>query len=268
MSYILKNTSKIVNTQITDVGRRKLSQGRLKIKYFQIGDSEIFYNAISGYNQSDNSILQPQFNSQNDTGVPQSNKANVKYPFYLDENLNNTYGLPYMDADFDSVFDNVPSRGFFTGSSGSWSAITQAGYLVTSNYYIDLAAVTGGTQITVISGFCNSTTPTVFTGCCSPITSTTTTTTTSTTTLGPCDLTGSTGTTACVIIGDTREEGVPVVGDFVTIIFDCTADCGELGNYPMLTYRICCILNDVFILDREIPDLASLGYTGQAQLLI
>jgi len=268
MSYILKNTNKIVNTQITDVGRRKLSQGKFKIKYFQVGDSEIFYNIISGYNQSDSFVLQPQFNSQNDTGVPESNKANIKYPLYLDENLNNSYGLPYMSSDFDSVFENVSSRGFFTGSSGSWSAITQAGYLVTSNYYIDLSTVTGGTKITIISGFCNTTTPIVFTGCCDPITSTTTTTTTSTTTLGPCDLTGTTATTTCIITGNTREEGVPIVGDFVTIIFDCSADCGELDSYPILTYRICCILNDVFVLDREIPDLASLGYTGQAQLLI
>ncbi len=268
MSYILKNTNKIVNTQITDVGRRKLSQGRLKIKYFQVGDSEIFYNAISGYSQTDNYILQPQFNSQNDTGSPQSNKANLKYPLFLDSTLNNSYGLPHMGSDFDSVFDNVASRGFFTGQTGSWSAITQAGFLVTSNYYVDLSTVTGGTQITIISGFCSSTTPVVFTGCCA-VTAITSTTTTTTTTLGPCDLPSDivTGDT-CVLTGNTREEGVPVVGDFITILYDCSGSCGELMNYPILTYKICCVVDDVLTLDREIPDLASLGYTGDARLLI
>ena len=47
MGYILKNTSGLVNTRLTDTGRLKLSQGNFNIAYFQIGDSEVTYNAIS-----------------------------------------------------------------------------------------------------------------------------------------------------------------------------------------------------------------------------
>jgi len=51
MAYIKKNTSGLINTRITDIGRQKLSQGNFKISYFQIGDSEVVYNKVPGYNQ-------------------------------------------------------------------------------------------------------------------------------------------------------------------------------------------------------------------------
>jgi hypothetical protein len=37
MGYILKNTSALINTKITDAARLKLSKGDFNIKYFQIG---------------------------------------------------------------------------------------------------------------------------------------------------------------------------------------------------------------------------------------
>lgn len=43
MGYIIKNTSGILNTRITDVGRRAISKGQFNIAYFQVGDSEIDY---------------------------------------------------------------------------------------------------------------------------------------------------------------------------------------------------------------------------------
>ena len=44
MGYILKNTSGLINTRLTDIGRKKLSQGSFNISYFQIGDREVSYN--------------------------------------------------------------------------------------------------------------------------------------------------------------------------------------------------------------------------------
>jgi hypothetical protein len=44
MAYIIKNTSGLVSTRVTDVGRQKLSQGLFKISYFQVGDSEVSYD--------------------------------------------------------------------------------------------------------------------------------------------------------------------------------------------------------------------------------
>ena len=54
MAYIIKNTSGLLNTRFTDVGRQKLSQGKLDIRYFQVGDSELSYNSIPGYDQANN----------------------------------------------------------------------------------------------------------------------------------------------------------------------------------------------------------------------
>ena len=37
MAYIIKNTAGLINTRLTDVGRRNISQGNFNIAYFQIG---------------------------------------------------------------------------------------------------------------------------------------------------------------------------------------------------------------------------------------
>ena len=50
MSYIIKNTSGLINTRLTDVGRRNISQGNFSISYFQIGDSEVNYTGATNYN--------------------------------------------------------------------------------------------------------------------------------------------------------------------------------------------------------------------------
>ena len=113
MAYIIKNTSGLVNTRLTDVGRRKLSQGNFNIRYFQVGDSEVNYKAVPNYNQSNNNILMPAFDAQNNTGQPQSNKQHVKYPFYLAGGTGDTYGLPYPDPKVDQVYNTATEKGFF-----------------------------------------------------------------------------------------------------------------------------------------------------------
>ncbi len=94
MSYILKNTSGLVNTRVTDTGRQKLSQGNFKISYFQVGDSEVSYDKTpNGYNQPNSFVLEPPFNTQNSSGVPQSNRQSVKYPYYVDGDSGNKSGF-------------------------------------------------------------------------------------------------------------------------------------------------------------------------------
>ena len=56
MSYIIKNTAGLISTRLTDVGRRNISQGNFNISYFQIGDSEVSYSAVTNYNQVNNNI--------------------------------------------------------------------------------------------------------------------------------------------------------------------------------------------------------------------
>jgi len=151
MAYIIKNTAGLINTRLTDVGRRYISQGNFNISYFQIGDSEVNYNAVTNYNQVNNNILAPAFNAQNDTGSPQSNKQNIKYPYFVSGNQGNTYGIPFMDSNFDEVYNAAGPKGFFT--SAGTQIQTSSAYTITSNYFVDMASLTGGT--TMVAEFDN-----------------------------------------------------------------------------------------------------------------
>jgi len=162
MAYILKNTSGLVNTRVTDAGRQKLSQGNFNISYFQIGDSEVSYNTLpSSYNLTNTNILEPPFNTQNISGVPQSNRQSVKYPYFVDGNQGNIYGIPYMDSGVDSVFNRAPLRGFFTGnttaSTITWSALTSNQYAISANYVVDMSTLNGTNQVTLIDLGCDPT---------------------------------------------------------------------------------------------------------------
>jgi len=151
MSYIIKNTAGLINTRLTDVGRRNLSQGNFNISYFQIGDSEVSYSAVTNYNQTNNNILMPAFNAQNDTGSPESNKQNIKYPYYVSAQQGNTYGIPFMDSAIQEVYNSAGPKGFFVtgGTQGAWTAQTSSAYTITSNYWIDMSTLSGQTTIDV-----------------------------------------------------------------------------------------------------------------------
>jgi len=160
MSYIIKNTSGLINTRLTDVGRRNISLGGFNVSYFQIGDSEVNYTAVPNYNQTNNNILMPAFNAQNDTGAPQSNKQNIKYPYYVEGSTGNTYGLPFLDSQVQPVYNSAGVKGFFTGDTDSWTAQTSSAYTITSNYWVDMTTLTGQTSINIELDFCSSTTGT------------------------------------------------------------------------------------------------------------
>lgn len=233
MAYIIKNTSGLINTRLTDVGRRNISQGNFNVSYFQIGDSEVSYSAVSTtYNNTRNNILMPAFNAQNDTGSPQSNKQNIKYPYYVSGNQGNTYGIPFMDSAVQSVYNSAGEKGFFTtgGTQGAWTAETSSAYTVTSNYIVDMTTLsgqsptTGGTiQITLNASVCGTTT------------------------------------------------GTPSVNDFLTIFFDPNPACGAVGTYPVLTYRIqnldpatgTTATTFNVTLDRAVPNFALSASSGQ-----
>jgi len=162
MGYIIKNTSGLINSRMTDTGRKKLSQGNFNISYFQIGDSEVTYNVLpSTYNQLDTMILEPGFNSQNSAGSPESNKQYVKYPYYVSGSQGNTYGIPFMDSRISDIFNTAALRGFFyadlTQDPTVWSALTSSDIAINTNYMVDMTTLTGGTGTTigVIYDSCN-----------------------------------------------------------------------------------------------------------------
>lgn len=234
MGYILKDTTALINSKLTDVGRQKLSQGLFDIRYFQVGDSEVnydvTYNPITGTQEvpiQNGWVLAPESNSQNGTGVPQSNKQYVKYPYYVQGTSGSTYGLPIPLPQIESIFNTAAPLGFFTGSGGSYTAYTSSAYTITSNYYIDgLTGLTGGSCVQLLTDVCSPTT------------------------------------------------GTPSVGDFMTIFLDGTNSCGEIQQpgFPMLTYKIqefySAATGVTVCLDRPVPDMLSLGCTGDTRVLI
>jgi len=232
MAYIIKNTAGLINTRLTDVGRRYLSQGNFNIAYFQIGDSEVSYTATPGYNLTNNDILMPAFNAQNDTGSPQSNKQNIKYPYYVQGNTGNTYGIPFMDSNFQEVYNSAGEKGFFVtgGTPGSWTAETSSAYTVTSNYYVEMDSLTGQTDITINLDICSPT------------------------------------------------SGTPKVNDFIAIIYDGNGGCGNIGNFPVLFYKIQELTPTtgttgqtswVVGLDRPVPNYSALTVGGEiARVLV
>ena len=161
MGYIIKNTAGLINTRITDAGRQKLSQGSFNISYFQVGDSEVTYTAIPNYNPTNFFVLEPSFNAQNASGAPQSNKQNIKYPFYVDGNKGNTYGIANMNSIVSPVYNRAAERGFFQGTSivdtnnYNWSALTNNLYAINSNYVVQMNTLTGGTTIDITFNSCN-----------------------------------------------------------------------------------------------------------------
>jgi hypothetical protein len=240
MAYINKVSSGLLNTRLTDVGRRKISQGGFKIQYFQIGDSEVCYTAMTNYDSVNNYVLEPAFNSQNDTGSPQSNKQNVKYPFYVLGNKGNTFGIPILDPAVYPAFNTIEPKGFFNGIYGNWQAkkdspcdYTQqpAGvcpnyFVKTSDYIIDTCALCGNEYIDLIYSPC----PQI------------TTTTTS-------------ENINCVTICE--NSGLTCdfqVGDILMIYFDIEDTCGGISRpFPILTYKIQEIDNLHIKLDRPTP---------------
>ena len=160
MAYIIKNTSGLVNTRVTDTGRQRLSEGNFRIAYFAIGDSEVSYNTLpSTYNQADTVIMEPQFNSQNSSGVPESNRQYIKYPYLVDQDQTNIFGIPFMDSQVESVFNRAAMRGFFTGnttaSTINWKVLTNNQYVSTANYVVDMYSLSGTNEISVYKIDCD-----------------------------------------------------------------------------------------------------------------
>jgi hypothetical protein len=232
MGFIIKNTSGLISTRLTDAGRLKLSQGNFNISYFQVGDSEVSYNSLPNtYNQFTTNILEPNFNSQNLAGVPQSNMQNVKYPYYVDGITGKTYGIPTMASAPSSIYNRAAMRGFFTGDTTAttinWSALTSNEYVINSNYIVEMSGLTGGTTIKVITSGCNS------------------------------------NSVRLPLSGDLITIYYNGLGKSNCYCNQSSSACTMSMNscYPMMTYRIIDVCLDVLTLDRKTPDFSYLSGT-------
>ena len=152
MSYIIKNTAALINTLVTDAGRKKISQGKFDISYFQVGDSEVCYNCVNNLDPVNLNVLMPQYNTQNLAPVPQKNRMEIKYPIYLDSTSGSTFGIPFDASYIDSVYNSAAPRGFFNPSTGSptnYSAYTTSAYTINPNFVTPNTGITSGTVLTI-----------------------------------------------------------------------------------------------------------------------
>jgi hypothetical protein len=155
MSYILKNTSGLLNTRITDVGRRAISKGKFNISYFQVGDSEVDYSVE---NPTKNNILMPSFCEHNDASNLNVNKQNVKYPYFLAGTTGTTYGIPFNESVAEEFYNLPTEKGFFVSGATGWTAQTTSAYTTTSNFVVKMPELSGTSSITLIANSCSTTT--------------------------------------------------------------------------------------------------------------
>jgi hypothetical protein len=259
MAYILKNTSGLINTRITDTGREKMSQGNFKISYFQIGDSEVSYNVISNFNQSNTVILEPSFNSANSAPVPSANVQNIKYPYYVDGSTGSTYGIPFMDSVVSDVFNVAPMRGFFSANTSSlptnWYARTGSEYVKTPNYEVDITTLDfNQNTITVSQSICNTATTLTFSA------GDFVTIYYQTDTSCNCTYTPSSGTCSPPYVSYNPCPPVPPT--------DRNCLLGFQSCNPILTYRVVNVAGNLITLDRDVVDYAHIGTTGNARILV
>jgi len=293
MGYIIKNTSGLVNTRVTDTGRQRLSEGNFRISYFALGDSEVSYNELPNtYNQANTVILEPEFNAQNSSGVPESNRQYIKYPYLVDQDQTNIYGIPFMDSGIESVYNRAAMRGFFSGNTTAstidWQALVNNSYVVTPNYVVNMSTLTGTNQIRVQRMDCNSQnnntasvgdfitiyydgraetdcscsnlptpTPTA-----SPGQTPTPTPTPSTTSSNPCASATPTPTpthTPCLTPSNTPQCPLPPPPDCNKDVISC---------FSILTYRVVAVCGDLLTLDRATPDFTNLASDCWARTLI
>jgi hypothetical protein len=163
MGFIIKNTAGLINTRITDTGRQLLSQVNFNISYFQVGDSEVCYNCAGSVQPSTGFVLEPSFNAQNSTGSPQSNRENIKYPFYFQGTSGSTYGIPFVGSINTDVYNHTGTLGFFTGNTSApivYTAQTSSAYTITSNLIIDYGECVSASTIDLTFDSCAPTTGT------------------------------------------------------------------------------------------------------------
>ena len=229
MSYINKITGPLISTILTDAARKRMSQGNFNISYFQVGDSEVSYNTIDNLVPSQLNVLMPQYNAQNLTPAPESNRQHVKYPLFLDSTSGSTYGIPYDASYVDNIYNSAAPRGFFTGSTAStfnFSAYTSSAYTINPNYYVFNSGLTSGNTITINLG---SLAPTV----------------------------SGTVTPGMFLTLFTTNSITPVSGNSSMFTYTVVSITGNTSGNTTVTVQ----------LDRDVPNFNTMGYSGTSYAL-
>ena len=229
MSYINKTTGPLISTILTDAARKKMSQGKFNIAYFQIGDSEVCYGCVDNMIPSQLNVLSPQYNAQNLTPVPEKNRHHVKYPLFLDSTSGTTYGIPYDASFIDNIFNSAAPRGFFTGSTAStfnFSAYTSSSYTINPNFNVANNTLGSGTTLVISS---NSVNPSV----------------------------SGTVTPGMILTLFSTNSISPLSGNAPMFTYVVVGVTGNTSSASTVTIQV----------DRGLPNFQSMGYSGYSNIL-
>ena len=173
MSYIIKNSTQgAIVARLTDAGRKKLSEGKLNISLYQVGDSEVCYNCYSQSFTTYPSLnaLQAEHNAQNLTPIPEKNKGHVKYPLaggVAGLGTSASFGPTIPQHEDQEVYNTATPRGFFklpqynagfapvNGGYQYYSAQTNSQYTLSSNWRMCGTGMTGTSLIHIFSADCS-----------------------------------------------------------------------------------------------------------------
>ena len=229
MGYIIKDTSALLTTKITDAARKKMSEGTFNITYFQVGDSEVCYNCISGEDLTTGMVLESEYNAQSLSPIPEKNKANIKYPLKVTSTNSNTYGIPVKASYIDNIFNTAAPRGFFnTGTTSTYDVIrTGTAYTINPNFIFDITDIDSGNTISLTADVIDS------------------------------DVSGTTqsGDFAVLYFENT---GTTISGDSPVLFYKVVSITGDTSiNTGTVTIEV----------DRQLPQLNSMGYTGNGRVI-
>jgi len=230
MGYIIKDTAALLTTKVTDAARKKMSEGTFNITYFQVGDSEVCYDCISGEDLTTGMVLDSEYNAQNLSPIPEKNKGNIKYPLRVTSTNTNSYGIPVKASYIDNIFNTAGPRGLFkTGTTNNVYDVVRTGtaYTVNPNYIFNTTNVTSGKTISLTADVVDSNT----TGTTSP------------------------GDFAVFYFG---QSGTTINSDSPILTYKVINITGDTStNSGTVTIEV----------DRQLPQLNSMGYTGNGRVV-
>jgi len=93
--------------------------------------------------------LEPAYNAQNNVGVPQSTKNNVKYPFLLQNNSDVSYGIPFQASAVYEIYQTASPAGLFLEGDSCYGPAVTIQYAKNSVYISNTANFDGSPTIAI-----------------------------------------------------------------------------------------------------------------------
>lgn len=149
MSYIIKSTSPFISIMLTETGRKLLSQGQLTFNNWAIGDSELNYDREAIVDANPNDIT---LSATSRVLRPFDRQPNIKSYITDSSGKHLTPINPSNINVIQAIVNNdAGERGFFTGSSLSYSTQTGSTY-VKALVSVSNTTISGGTTLSVPLG--------------------------------------------------------------------------------------------------------------------